>query len=121
METGCIFLLLVHAQRRIKPLHEVSIIVTLATEGRDVNGSWSSQVSLARVFRRDFVVLSWVAAVTIIAGQSSGKMNIVLDRSCGVTDFPFELRMTFNTRILLLCAGAVCRQNQDESDEDPAL
>jgi hypothetical protein len=119
VEAGCVFLFLVHAQRRIKPLHEVSVIVTLATEGRDVNGSWSSQVSLARIFSRNFVVLSWVAAVTIVAGESSREMNIVLYRACRITDFALKLRMTFNTRILLLCAGAVCSQGQDESDEDP--
>ena len=57
--------------------------MTLATVSWDVQRLWLSQVALPRIFCALLRVIIRIAAMTIIAGQATGFVNIVVEKFCG--------------------------------------
>lgn len=46
-------------------------------------------------------------------------MDVVFDRARGITDFPFDLNVTFNTGVFLLTAGvAVAGEGKENRGEE---
>ena len=74
-----IFALLIHAQARIEPLHQVRVAVALAAISRDVERLWFSEIAFARIFRACFRVVVWIAAMTIVARQAARFVNVVVE------------------------------------------
>ena len=117
MHAGRIFFFLIYSQSGIKLFHKAGVVVTLAAEGRNVDGSGPAQITLPRVLRCDLVVLCRIPAVTIVAGETSREMDVVFDRASGIANFAFQPDVTFNTRAFLLAAGAVESEGQKKRGE----
>src|SRR5713226_9537025 len=83
VDAGVVFAFLIDAQRRIEPLHQVRIAVALATVCRNVERLWLSQVTLPRVLRSFFGVGVGIAAMTIVARQSTSMMDVVVEEFGG--------------------------------------
>jgi hypothetical protein len=87
--------------------------MTLAAKRGYIDHSRAPEITLAWIFGSDFVGLRWIAAVTIVARQSSRKMNIVFDRACRIADLSLKLNVAFDTRTLLLrVRGKTHKQNE---------
>src|SRR5437016_3438717 len=74
-----IFALLIHAQAGIESLHQVCVAMALAAISRNVERLWFSEIAFARIFRACFRVVVWIAAMTIVARQAAGMMNVVIE------------------------------------------
>ena len=85
-------------------LHEICIAMALSAVGRDIELLWLSEITFPRILCSFLAVVVGIAAMTIIARQSSRTMDVVSEKFSGGTESRIvQPSMAFDARALFLC------------------